>query len=116
MTRRRAVSAQGHRFVVCDRLHVFMEVGLVACDTRSMYIYRQGVICMVGAVMHCGEFSSMWLVVVMRVYRALVLLDGIHRCGMCASGAVDAGLVYETLLIAGNGEETFGKKMKFYRI
>lgn len=116
MTRRRAVSAQGHRFVVCDRLHVFMEVGLVACGTRSMYIYRQGVICMVGAVMHCGEFSSVWLVVVMRVYRALVLLDGIHRCGMCASGAVDAGLVYETLLIAGNGEETFGKKMKFYRI
>lgn len=30
-----------------------------------------------------------------------------------ASIAVDAGLVYETLLIAGNGEETFGKEMKF---
>lgn len=116
MTHRRAVSAQGHRFVVCNRLRVFIEVGLVACDTWSMYIHRRGVICMVGAVMHCGEFSSMWLVVMMCVYRALVLLDGIHRCGMCASVAVDAGLVYETLLIAGNGEETFGKKMKFYRV
>lgn len=71
---------------------------------------------MVNGVVHCGKFSSMWFVAVMRVYTGLGLLDGIRGWGcvsVYASIAVGAGLVYETLLTAANGEETFGKEMKF---
>lgn len=38
--------------------------------------------------------------------------DAVCVC-VYASVAVDAGLVYETLFTAGNGEETCGKERKF---
>lgn len=50
--------------------------------SMCIYIYQQGIVCVVNGVMRCGKCCSMWFVAMMFVYTGLCLLDGVHRCGV----------------------------------
>lgn len=100
----------------------FIEAGFVARVTWiwsiHIYPYQQGFTCMVNGVVHGGEFPLLCFVplgcVCTEAWVCWMDTQTWHVC-VCiyASVALDAGLVSETLLIAGNGEEMLGKEIKF---